>query len=455
MNIECPHCGNTGKVPDEKVSSAGLRLACPKCKTPFSVQKQASSNNGNAVNERQEAFVAAADFAVNQHLDPTNSDHAQPSKKSDRKQSRKSTERQESWGRRHLALLIFLATLSGSLLGAVGSLSEALNLLLPIWNVFYPAPKIRIVGSNTILGERLQMATEWETEFQELTAWQEEIPIIGETDRVYHLTIAPIGSLSGIKEAQKSPGDAHVLATSEPIPDIELERLSNQGVSFHCAAEIGYDLIVFVTDKNNPLPNLSREDLKKILTGEITNWSEINVPPQSKPASKPILVYARKGSGTTDVVLQALTGSLEFPSHFIECDSNADCLNQTVGTPGSLYWVSLSWLYTQPPDYMHVILVKRDDTLPATNPYDEDFYPDHYPPEFIRPLYMYVLKHELIAPETMQLAEDFFKYVRGVRGQKILEQHNFYTYFEPPADIKLLFPTGFGRHLIGPPVICR
>ncbi len=39
MNVQCPHCGHQGSVP-EYVSSAPQMIRCPKCKTKFSVKSE-------------------------------------------------------------------------------------------------------------------------------------------------------------------------------------------------------------------------------------------------------------------------------------------------------------------------------------------------------------------------------------------------------------------------------
>jgi ABC-type phosphate transport system substrate-binding protein len=298
------------------------------------------------------------------------------------------------------------------------------------------------------------MADQWIVDFQEISAWSERVPLAGEIQREFGISTDPIGSLKGIQEVQQGAGDIQILAASEPIPDADVEKILAKGVNFQCAAEIGYDVIVFVTDKNNPVPILSKESIQRILSGEIHDWSEVG---ETRDARKqlPITVLARKGGGTTDMVLQAFTGSHSFPAHFVECASNADCLNQAVGTPGSLYWVSLSWLYTQPPDYMQVILVQAQENMPPTNPYEEGFNANYYPSELMRPLYLYVLSSENTEPEQLEVATQFFQYIRGVRGQKILEQHNFYTYFTPPADMYLKLPPGFGRQHDGTRVVCQ
>ena len=508
MQIQCPHCGATGRIPDSKIVSLGAHVSCPKCKQRFpfressesreAISAPTESQTGNdrggpsaqgQLSEKQmkkiplksllsnlySVLIGGAIFAIAYLLLNLSLSVSVvlalagygvafflifPPKKATKHEKMHSSQKeaekpqQLSWGQRHIPLLIFLATLSGSLLGAVGSFSEALNLLIPLWKIIHPSPQIRVVGSNTILGHRLKMADEWLEDFQEMSKWQETIPLLGEQERKYKVNIDPVGSVAGIQETIRTKGQkVNVLAASEPIPPEAIRSFHEKNIDFHCAAEIGYDLIVFVTDKNNPSPILSKEDIQKVLTGKITDWSELGTTRSAK--SKPIVVFARKGSGTTDIVLRAFTGSGEFPKHFVECENNAECLNQALGTPGSLYWVSLSWLYTQPPDYMQVVLIQAQENMPPTNPYEEGFNPTWYPSELIRPLYMYVLKNKDTEVESLDVAEQFFHYVRGVRGQKTLEQHNFYTYFQAPGELQPTLPEDFGRRVAGRRIVCR
>jgi len=50
MRVQCPHCGATGNIPDDKIPAQGTKIACPKCKSPFEIRKP-----GAAAPEKQEA----------------------------------------------------------------------------------------------------------------------------------------------------------------------------------------------------------------------------------------------------------------------------------------------------------------------------------------------------------------------------------------------------------------
>lgn len=351
-----------------------------------------------------------------------------------------------------LPLLLFVATFLGSLLGIVADLSDASGLAGPILQFVNPVPEVRVAGSNTILGEGITMASEWQQEFEKQKQWTVQIPLMGKVERTVDAQVDGIGSVRGFEEAIQ--GQVNLLAASEPLPEEEYQRLQQAGVEVQCAAEIGYDIITFITDINNQVGEISTRDMGSILSGSITDWSQVGGPPG------PIYILVRPGSGTTELVLKKFTGSGEYRPHFIECNSNSECLDTALSLPGSLYWVSVAWLRTQPPRYLRLILVQRGN-LPPEDPLKEaaedesDFDPDKYTVELIRPLYMYVLSGDQLDDKSTQLAREFLSYVRGVRGQEILESHHFYTYFDPPANVQLDLPPGFERDPNGVPVVCR
>ena len=67
------------------------------------------------------------------------------------------------------------------------------------------------------------------------------------------------------------------------------KRLLVQGTT------IAYDGIALLVNPKNPVNNISLEDVKKIYTGEITNWKELG------GDDSPIVVVSREeGSGTRD-----------------------------------------------------------------------------------------------------------------------------------------------------------
>ncbi|WP_133014241.1 phosphate ABC transporter substrate-binding protein [Clostridium cuniculi] len=99
------------------------------------------------------------------------------------------------------------------------------------------------------------------------------------------LEIQQNGSGAGIKDVIS--GISEIGMSSRELKDEEKESV--QGTI------VAYDGIALLVNPNNPVKNISLEDVKKIYTGEITNWKELG------GDDTPIVVVSREeGSGTRD-----------------------------------------------------------------------------------------------------------------------------------------------------------
>jgi ABC-type phosphate transport system substrate-binding protein len=328
------------------------------------------------------------------------------------------------------ALLVFLGSLFGSLIGTVADFGDAVETVNEFRAAFYP--QLCIVGSDTILGPELGMAAAWAETFEE--------------DHDVRVRIDAIGSSNGVQRAVEG-GCAHVLAMSEPMNEDQYDRLQDNGVELACAAEIGYDIVVFIIDINNPISSVPDNSLTSILQGRQQTWGFL-----STQYDFPVTILVREGSGTTDLVLDRIArypseGGRVFPAegNYQVCDSNEDCLNRTLSTPGALYWVSAAWMSTQPPQYLRVLrMIERDEA--SVNPLTEEVNLARYPRSLQRPLYLYVLDGEDTSDEQLEFGREFLEYVRGVEGQSTLSENFFYTYFNQPSTLTasdVPFPPGF------------
>ncbi len=330
------------------------------------------------------------------------------------------------------AVLIFFGTLLGSLIGAAADFGGAVDTFDRFRSITYP--ELCVVGSSTILERGQGMAAEWKDEFQAQEKRQ------GEGVRV---TNNPVGSTAGVALAADG-GCAHVLAMSEPMTEAQEERLAAGGVELVCAAEIGYDIVVFVTDINNPVTVAPLNDLSGMLLGRVQNWNRLSTAYDAQ-----VTVLARQESGTTEVVLKNVAnfdsqGAREFPplANYRFCDSNEDCLDLALSTPGSLYWVSAAWIRTQPSEYFQVVSIVDGDDI-SVNPLEDAVDLDDYPRPLQRPLYMYVVQTRNTSDAQLERARDYLRYVRGVSGQQVLERYAFYNHFDQPTDVNVPFPGGF------------
>jgi hypothetical protein len=104
---------------------------------------------------------------------------------------------------------------------------------------------------------------------------------------------------------------------------------------------------------------------------------------------------------------------------------------------------------TQPTRYLAVVPTRTGpNSQDAPTPLEEKFDPDLYPRELIRPLFMYVFSGGAMDDPSTEYAKKFLRYVRSVHGQETLENHHFYTFFDPPGnpgEIKLDLPAPFNQ----------
>jgi len=158
-----------------------------------------------------------------------------------------------------------------------------------------------------------------------------------------------------------------------------------------------------------------------------------------------------------NVANHIITESTPYPANglYLQCESNEACLNRTLETPGSIYWVSIAWMKTQPPNYLRAISILDGDTRPI-NPLAETIDLQEYPKNLIRPIYLYALKTPQTTNETLALAETFMTFARSVDGQLLLEEVGFYTHFARPVEVGVPFPEPFFNIKDGQPrQICK
>ncbi len=98
---------------------------------------------------------------------------------------------------------------------------------------------------------------------------------------------------------------------------------------------VAIDGIAVIADTSNSVTDISSEDLAKIYTGEIVNWSELGGDDQ------PIVVIGREaGSGTRDA-FEELLEVKDACTYAQELDSTGAVLAKVASTPGAIGYVSL------------------------------------------------------------------------------------------------------------------
>lgn len=145
------------------------------------------------------------------------------------------------------------------------------------------------------------------------------------------IEINQVGSSAGIKDAIN--GVSEIGMSSRELKSEEEKEVKS--------TVIAYDGIAIITNKNNPIKNITLDQIKGIFTGEITNWSEIE---GGKDA--PIVVASREeGSGTRDA-FQEIVGykSEELRADAMISNGNGGLKETVVGNENAIGFVSFEYL---------------------------------------------------------------------------------------------------------------
>ncbi len=140
------------------------------------------------------------------------------------------------------------------------------------------------------------------------------------------LNYNPTGSTAGIQAVQE--GRCDVGLSSRDLKDDEAAALT----STVCAI----DGIAVVVHPENPVVDLTLEQIGKLYRGEIANWSEVG------GADAPVVCIGREnGSGTRDG-FESITGTEDTCVYSQELSSTGDIITTVSSNPNAIGYASLS-----------------------------------------------------------------------------------------------------------------
>lgn len=145
------------------------------------------------------------------------------------------------------------------------------------------------------------------------------------------IEINQVGSSAGIKDAKNKVSEIGM--SSRELKEEEKKEVNG--------TVIAYDGIAIITNKNNPIKNLTLEQIKDIYTGKITNWSEIEGGNNNE-----IIVTSREdGSGTREA-FQELIGftSEELIENAMISNGNGGLKVMVEGNENAIAFVSFEYL---------------------------------------------------------------------------------------------------------------
>lgn len=145
------------------------------------------------------------------------------------------------------------------------------------------------------------------------------------------IEVNQLGSSAGIKDAIN--GTVEIGISSRDLKDKELEEGLKE-------KPIAYDGMSVIVNNENPVQNLTMEQIKDIYTGKITNWKEVG------GEDTPIVLVSREdGSGTRDA-FQEIVGfnSEEISQKAQISDGSGSIKTMVAGNKNAIGYISFSYV---------------------------------------------------------------------------------------------------------------
>ena len=199
------------------------------------------------------------------------------------------------------------------------------------------------------------------------------------------VTYDPTGSGTGIQQA--TSGSCDIGLSSRALKQEEIDAGLTETV-------VAKDGIAIVVNKENTLTQLTVDQITKIATGEITNWSEVGGPDME------IAFIGREAGSGTRGAFEELTGTEEACSYAQELTSTGAVRTAVSTTPGGIGYISLSSL----DDSVTALKVKADDASPAVECTEETVLDGSYA---IQRPFVFATKSDAELSEAAQAFYDF------------------------------------------------
>lgn len=252
------------------------------------------------------------------------------------------------------------------------------------------APALRVNGSTTVNAVA--------TEAAEVLRAQNKMAIQVDTQG------GSSGGISGIGD-----GTIDIGMSSKPISAEDRKKYPK--VNF-VSTEIGRDAVALIVSADvykGGVRALSKQQVRDIYEGRITNWKHVGGP------DKRIAFFNKEpGRGTWEVFAHWLYGDAKKAPQVShpEVGGNEETRNKVAGTKGAISQLSASWATGN----IHALAIRLDDGSVAP-PTAAEIVSGRYP--MSRPLFFITS-----GPPAGQ-AKTFIDYVLSTRGQELVRRHGY------------------------------
>lgn len=194
------------------------------------------------------------------------------------------------------------------------------------------------------------------------------------------------GGGSGTGIAALVNGTVDLAQSSRPMKDAEKADVKNKRGSEVVETPVALDALAVFVHQKNPVNQLSIDQLARIFTGQVKNWSEVGGPKAT------IVLYGRENSsGTYDYFREHVLNKQDFASAVQTLQGTAAVINAVGRDRNGIGYGGIAYAKEVKP-----LAIKKDASTPAVAPSEATVMDNSYP--ISRKLFFYSLQN---APERV------------------------------------------------------
>ena len=226
-----------------------------------------------------------------------------------------------------------------------------------------------------------------------------------------------VGGGSGIGIAALLNGTCDIANSSRKLEPAEVEKAKAKYGNDPKEFMVGYDALSIFVHKNNPLTEISLDQLAEIYKegGSITKWSELGVPSIPGGQGEDIVRVSRQNnSGTYHYFREVVIGKKgDFKAGSVDLNGSKDVVETIARTPNAIGYSGLGYATPE----VKIVKVAKKKGEPAIQPTIETTLNKTYP--IARPMFMYTPGNP---PPHIQ---KYLDWIISDTGQKIVKDTGY------------------------------
>ncbi len=233
-----------------------------------------------------------------------------------------------------------------------------------------------------------------------------------------HVAIAITGGGSGVGISSLIDGDIDIANSSRPMKEAEEADLKAKQGQDTFAVRFATDGVAVVINKDNPVAELTVDQIGAIYRGEITNWSEVG------GENLDITLYGRQSTSGTYVFFMEKVVQADYSPEMRNLAGTSDIVEAVTSDLGGIGYAAIGYATKEG---IKAVKVSADETSEAFDPTIlENVTSGNYP--LTRPLYQFVIGK----PSGAIL--DFLLFVVSEAGQQLVLEEGFYPITSADVD---------------------